>query len=389
MSENMTEREEEVELLDLLIVLAKHKRVIFRVTGIVAILAVVVSLLLPKIYTASTTILPPHQNESMAAAMIGQLGALAGLAGAGIPNSTDLYLSMLKSRNIEADMIKRFNLKALYKANTEDDARKSLEGNTIASVGKDGCITIAFSDKDPKRAATIANAFVDELDRVSSSLAVTEASQRRLFFEKQLNIVKDNLAKAEFDLQTLQAKTGLIRDYPQEKEIAESNAKLRAEITAKEVQLAAMSVGVTNQNPDYLRLKSELESLKKRVGGSGDNEISVASMPGQSMEYIEKFRNVKYNQAILEMLYKQYELAKIDEAKDYPMIQVLDKAVPPERKSKPRRSLIVIMSTLAAFFLSVVYVFFRDALEKANADPKRSGKLSAFRGMISMRGKPL
>jgi uncharacterized protein involved in exopolysaccharide biosynthesis len=380
---------DEIDLLDLLIVLAKRKRQIFRFTAGMAILAVIISLILPKIFTASTTILPPQRNQSSAAAMLGQLGALAGMAGAsmGIKNPSDMYIGMLKSRNVEDDLVKRFNLKSLYKTDLEEIARKTLESNTSISSGKDGFIKIEFSDKDPRRAADIANAYVSELDRLTSSLAVTEASQRRLFFEKQLNLVKENLSKAEFDLQKLQAKAGLIQVYPLEKELAESSAKLRAQIAAKEVQLSAMRVGVTPSNPEYIRLQGEIESLKKKLDGSDGGNGFDPSMSKESLEYIQKFRNVKYNQAVLEMLYKQYELAKIDEAKDYPMIQVLDRATPPEKKSKPKRALIVILSTLAAFFVSIFYAFMKEAMDKANADPERSGKLAMFREFASLKRK--
>ena len=377
----------EIDLLDLLIVLAKRKKQIFRFTAGIAIVSVIVSLSLPKIYTASTTIMPPQQGQSSAASMLGQMGALAGMAGSslGIKNPGDLYIGMLKSRNVEDDLIRRFDLKALYKARTEEDARKTLEGNAaISDDKKSGMISIAISDKDPKRAADIANAYVDELNRLTASLAVTEASQRRLFFENQLKLVKDNLAKAEYDLQALQQKAGLIQVYPQEKEIAESNAKLRAEIAAKEVELSAMRVGVTPNNPEYVRLQGELESLKKKLGGSNEGNGSDPSMSKDSLEYIEKFRNVKYNQAVLEMLYKQYELAKIDEAKDYPVIQVLDKATPPERKSKPKRALIVIASTLIALFLSIFWAFISEATEKAKSDPERSEKYDSLKKFLAL-----
>lgn len=378
---------EEIDLLDLLIVLAKRKKTIFKVTAAAAVLSVIVSLLLPKIYTASTTILPPQQGQSTASAMLGQLGALAGMAGGslGIKNPNDLYIGMLKSRKVQDDIVSRFDLTKIYHSKKMIDARKSLEGNSRIASGKDGIISIEVDDRDPQRASEIANAYVDELNKLTSTLAVTDASQRRLFFEKQLDIVKDSLAKAEYDLQKLQAKIGLIQLYPQEKEIAESNAKLRAEIAAKEVQLSSMGVGVTPSNPEYLRLKGEIDSLKKKLDGSDGGDGFDPSMSKGSIGYIEKFRNVKYNQAVLEMLYKQYELAKIDEAKDYPMIQVLDRATSPEKKSKPKRALIVILSTLVAFFLSVFYAFVREALEKANADPERSEKMAMLKDFASMK----
>ncbi|MBY0579327.1 MAG: lipopolysaccharide biosynthesis protein [Burkholderiales bacterium] len=376
-------QDDEIHLLDLLIVLAKHKKLILRNTFGAALVAVVVSSMMPKIYTASTSIMPPGQGQS--SAMLGQLGGLMGGAALGIKNPSDLYIGMLKSRSVEDAMVKRFNLKALYESKTDEDARKSLEGGMIASAGKDGIISISFDDKDPKRAADIANAYVEELNRLTATLAITEASQRRLFFEKQLNLVRENLAKAEFDLQKMQERTGLIRDYPQEQEIAATNARLRAEIAAKEVQLSAMQIGVTSRNPEYLRLQQELISLKERLKGEGAGDDPNDGMSEKGLEYIRKFREVKYNQAVMDMLYKQFEAAKVDEAKDTPVIQVLDKAVPPERKSKPRRAIIVILVTLSVFFFSILWAFFREAAERAKADPAQAEKYAMLRKSLSFR----
>ena len=374
---NIEPEEDEIDLLDLLIVIAKHKRAIIIFTLSAAMIALIVAFLMPKIYTATTTILLPQQGQSSAASM----GALSGMAAAslGIKNPSDLYIGMLKSRNVEDALLKRFNLQAVYKTDTQEAARKTIESNSVINSGKDGFISIEFSDKDPKRAADIANAYVPELDRLIATLAVTEASQRRLFYEQQLIIVKDNLAKAESELQKLQAKNGIIQVYPQEQEIAQSNAKLRAEIAAKQVQLSSMKVSVTANNPAYIRLQSEIESLKRLQDGADAGDGLDPSMSKASLDYIEKFRNVKYYQAIMEMLYKQYELAKIDEAKDYPVIQVLDKATPPEKKSKPKRGLIIILSTLVAFFLALFYAFIKESMGKAAADPERSGKIALFR----------
>ena len=380
---------DEVDVLDLLIVIAKYKKMILRNTLVAVVVTVTISLMLTNIYTANTTILPPQQGQSSAVAMLGQLGALAGGAGAalGIKNPSDLYVSMLKSRTVEDDLIKRFNLKALYKAKFEQDVRNALEGNTVVSSGKDGIIDIEFSDKDPKLAADVANAYVDELNKLTNDLAVTEASQRRLFFEKQLNLVKDNLIRAEHDLQAIQQKTNLIQDYPQETEIAETNAKLRAQIAAKEVQLSAMQVGVTQSNPDYLRLKQEISSLNDRLKGQEAGIAYSPTMSKESMAYLDKFRSVKYNQAVMEMLFKQYEAARIDEAKDYPLIQVLDKAVPPEHKSKPKRALIVIFAVLATVFLSMLYAFLKELIGRAASNPERSGKMAILKRHALGRGE--
>ena len=379
--------EEEIDVLDLLIVLAKYKVLIFKITAGAAILSVIVSLLLPKSYTASTIILPPQQSQSTATAMLGQLGALAGMAGVSVKSPADLYIGMLNSRNIGDDMVKRFNLKLRYKTESDDRARTMLASGLKVTTEKGGFIKIEYSAGDPKIAAQIANAYVSELDRVTSTLAVTEASQRRLFFEKQLNLVKENLVKAEYDLQKLQSKVGLIQIYPHEKEIAESNAKLRAEIATKEVQLSAMRVVVTPSNPEYIRLQGEIDGLKKKLDGSDGGNGFDSSISKESLQYIEKFRDVKYNQAIFEMLYKQYEVARIDEAKDYPMIQVLDKAIPPEMKSQPKRTKMVILSTFGALFLSILYAFLKEMLDRSSSSLESSRKFAILLSLVSLKRK--
>lgn len=377
----------EVSLIDVAIIIAKHKKLIIRNTIAAAILGVAISFVIPKSYTATATILPPEQSHSAASAMLGQLGALAGMAGGsiGIKNSAELYITMLKSRDIEADLVQRFSLKAYYKTTSNEKARKALEKNMLASYGKkDGIISIEFSNSDPKRAADIANAYVEELNKLTSTLAITEASQRRLFFQKQLSLVRDKLAKAEFDLQKIQQKSGLISDYPQAKEIAESNARLRAEIAAKEVQLSSMQIGVTRRNPEFLRIQGELASLKDRLKGAGSGDMANSGMTENGIDYFRKFREVKFNEALMEMLYKQFEAAKIDEAKDYPLIQVLDKAVAPEFKSKPKRAIVVIIFTLASCFLSLIWIFFREWLETAKLNPKQAEKIGMLKAYVSL-----
>src|SRR6266581_8087932 len=184
--------DDEISLLDLLIVLAKHKRIVFGVPFAVAVVAAIISLLLPNIYTGTTRILPPQQSASAAAALLNQLGgALGGLAGAaggtlGIRNPNDLYVGMLKSRTVADNLIVRFELAKVYDEDYLSETRKRLAKETTITSGRDGIIAIEVDDKNPKRAADLANAYVDELMRLTKVLAVTEASQRRLFFERQL-----------------------------------------------------------------------------------------------------------------------------------------------------------------------------------------------------------
>lgn len=391
----VTDQEDEISLLDLAIVLAKHKKLILGLPFIAAIVAAAISLLVPNIYTGVTSILPPQQSQSTAAAMLNQLGALAGVAGQtlGIKNPNDLYVGMLKSRTIADNLIARFNLRKLYDKNTADEARKALEKNSRISSGRDGLITIEFEDEDPKRAATLANAYVEELYKLTQTLAVTEASQRRLFFEKQLKLAKDNLATAEVALRQTQETTGLIKLDDQGRAIIESVARMRAEIAAKEVQLGAMRTFATENNPDYIMLSQQLGGLRAQLTklekanntGQGDIFVPTGKVPAVGLEYVRKMRDVKYHEVLFELLAKQYEIAKADEARDASIIQVLDKAVEPERKSKPKRSLIVILTALVVGFLAVLWAFIKEAGEKARQDPQQSERLNLLRRYI--RGK--
>jgi tyrosine-protein kinase Etk/Wzc len=238
--------EEEISLLDILIVLVQCRRLILKIAAYTVAIAVIVSLLLPIRYTATTSILPPQQGSSAGAALMSQLGGLgsvASMAGGslGLKNPNDLQVAMLKSRTVEDAMLDRFHLVELFKVKQRSDARTKLEKVVdIDGSAKDGLIRIAVTDRDPRRAAEMANGYVEEFKKLSATLAVTEASQRRLFFEQQLAQAKDNLANAEEALKKTGQKTGLIQLDSQTRATIELVAELRGEIAAKEVQINGM-----------------------------------------------------------------------------------------------------------------------------------------------------
>jgi uncharacterized protein involved in exopolysaccharide biosynthesis len=355
----------------------------------VAVLAVIYALLQPNIYTAKTVILPPQQGASSASMLLGQLGGLAGLAGgaAGIKSPNDLHIGMLKSRTIADTLIKRFDLQALWEAKTREATRKALAGSTVIASGKDGFITIEYSDKDPQFAATMANAYVEELDRLNSTLAVTEASRKRLFFEKQLKGSRTNLDAAENALKQTQERTGMIQLDKQGGAIIEAVANVRAQIAAKEVELAAMGAFATPQNPDYRQIQQVIVGLRAQlakverdhVAGQGDVMVPTGKLPETGLEFLRKTRELKYQETLFELLSKQFEIAKIDEAKDAALIQVVDKALVPEQKSKPKRSLIVILATMMAFFIGILLAFFKEASARASLDPASAERMSLLR----------
>ncbi len=387
---NHVENDAEINLLDLAIVLAKHKWLVLGLPFATAILAVIYSLLLPNIYTASTKILPPQQNQSTAAGMLAQLGGLGGVAGGalGIKNPNDLYVGMLKSRTVADSMIQRFNLHAAFEQKLQSGTRAALEGMTRIASGKEGLIIIEVDDKDPKRAAALANAYVDELRKLTNVLAVTEASQRRLFFEQQFAQARDQLAKAEASARQALEKGGLVQVEGQGRAILESTARLRGQITVKEVQIGAMRTFAAERNPDLRLAQQELESMKRelaKIEGTGSAKAAENASGGRGLDNLSLLRDLKYNETIYELLAKQYELAKIDEAKESAVIQVLDKAIEPDRKSKPKRSLIVLLSALVAGFVAMLWAFIKEALGRARSDPRQADRLQAFKRYLAWR----
>src|SRR6267154_3961458 len=330
--------DDEVSLLDLLIVLAKLKRIVLGVPFVGAVVAAIISLLMPNIYTGTTRILPPQQSASAATALLNQLGGAAGvLAGAtggalGIRNPNDLYVGMLKSRTVADNLITRFDLSKVYKEELQSSTRTALQGNTSIAAGRDGIIAIEVDDKDPKRAAELANAYVDELMNLTRVLAVTEASQRRLFFERQLLQVKDNLTAAEMVARQGLQKGGLAQVDAQGRSMIEVTARLRAQISAKEVQIGSMRTFAAEGNPELQRTQQELEALKRELSRAEVSSLIAGVGKGDDtgrsgLANLGRLRDLKYYEFLYELLAKQYELAKIDEAKDATIVQVMDRAI--------------------------------------------------------------
>ena len=389
--------EDEINLLDLLIVLAKRKGLIIGITFGAALIMAIVSLTMTPIYKAETKILPPQQgSSSMASQVLGQLGGFAGLAGGSLgKTSNDLYIALLKSRPILDNIIDKFMLMEQYKSKNREDARQALVGALKTQDDKkSGIVSIGIEGKDPKMAADIANAFVEELRDYNKRLALTETSQKRLFFEEQLKDVKEGLIKSEEAMKTFQEKTGVIRIDEQAKAVMEGIAQLRALIAEREIQIRVMKTYATSHNPDIQRFEEELKGLREQVSklektdGSGNPDVILSTdrMPSIGTAYIRKLREFKYNEALYEILLKQYELARLDEAKDAPIIQVIEKAIPPEKRIKPKRSQMVMIATVAGFFISVFAAFLMEFIEKSSADPKTREGLERLKRLSGLKG---
>jgi uncharacterized protein involved in exopolysaccharide biosynthesis len=393
-----TKREDEISLLDLLIMLAERKRIIFWVTASFALLAIVISLLLPVRYTATVTLLPPQQNSSLSSQLASQLGSLGGVAALAtggsnlLKNPNDMYVGMLRSRTVEDAIIQHFGLMQVYHKRYLSDARKRFEQYTTVDGSKDGLIRISVEDRDPHRSADIANGYVDQFRDLSQHLAITEAEQRRMFFEQQLKQATQNLADAEEALKETEQKTGLIQLDSQARALIESAAALRAQITAKEVQIQGMRTYANGENAQLFESQQELDSLRAqlaKLGGNSDNPEGIIVGKGQmteaGAEYAGRLRDVKYHETIFEILARQFELAKLDEAKEGAVIQVVDLAVPPDKRSTPKRGLIIISVTVAGFLASIIFAFLQAYLQHMKNDPETAAKLDRFHNELSLQ----
>jgi tyrosine-protein kinase Etk/Wzc len=367
-----------VGLMDLLTWLGEGKRTIGLVTVVAVIVALVYALLKAPVFTARTTLLPPAaQQSSASAAALAALGSLGGLAG-GIASKTpdELYVNLLKSDSLQRTLATRFDLYKRYQVETYEVMRKTMQQYVRVSADKkSGVITVEVDDEDPKFAAELANAYAGELTKLLGRLAVSEAQQRRVFFDQQLKETKDNLVKAEQALRLVQEKSGMVVLDQQAEAIIKAVAELKTRIIEREVQLKVLRTSTTAQNPDVLRLNSELAALRGELarmesavppgaksasapGGIGI-DIPIGKLPAAAIDYVRAAREVKFQETMLASMLRQYEVAKLDEAKEGPVLQQVDVAQPPDRKSKPSRALIVLCATLAALFLSSAFVIVR------------------------------
>jgi tyrosine-protein kinase Etk/Wzc len=334
--------------------------------GALALGAIIACLIKPS-FTSTAIVLPPQQQPSSAAALMGQLGSLTSLAGSsslGLKSPSDMYVGFLKSRTIADEIINRFKLAQVYKRDKMVDLRKALAAHTDIENGKDGLIHINVTDHDPNRSSEIANAYVEGLYKLNSSLATTEAAQRRVFFDRQLEEEKSALANAEDDLRITEHKTGVIQLGGQTQELLFNMANLKAQLSSAEVQLAGTRAYATEQNPDVMLIQQKIATLHGQIAklgndqqlASGDINLSAGRTPEDSLEYTRKLREVKYHDTLYDLLSKQREAARIDEAKSAPVLQLVDGAVPPDKKSGPPRMLLTLVVGFMGLVLAVLWI---------------------------------
>ena len=372
-------------LLDILLVIAKHKKMIFRATFGAAIITALYSLTLPNIYTAKAMVLPGEDEAGKAGAMLSQLGGLASLAGGSLEQSSkkDLYITMLKSDALRDPIIDQFKLMSVYDKKIRADVYRLLDGSAHITAGKkDGVVTIEFSDKDPKQAAAIANAYVEELGKLLTGLSMTGAGNNRAFLDKRLATVKADLVRAEEALKVFQSENKAISVPDQAKASIEGVAQLRGQLAVQEVQLGTLRHQLTDSSQEVKVAGAAIAQIKSQIarmeGSGGVSSIpTVGAMPRLGQEYVRLLREFKIQETLVEMLTKQNEMAKFNEIKDVAPLQILQKAKVPERKSKPSRSIIVLLISLITFVSTVFLAYVRENVEQMDgADRDRWRELA-------------
>jgi uncharacterized protein involved in exopolysaccharide biosynthesis len=387
--------EASISLLDILIVLAGRKSLIIKVFLATVLLAVGLSLLMGDQFTATTSLLPPQNSASGLLSQLSGLGSLAAMAGGGLSmkNPADLEVALLKSQTVEDAMIDRFHLMERLHVKRRSEARTVLEGTVKIETTKNGLINLSVTDGDAKRAADMANGYVEEFKKFSATLAVTEASQRRLFFQQQLTQAKDDLSNAEEQFKTTEQKTGVLQIDAQTRVVIESVAQLRAQIAAKEVQIRAMRAFATEENPQLQVATQELAALQQqqeKLGSSSNSSeaallIPKGNMQQSQMEYVRRLRDVKYYETIFELMARQYELAKVDEARQGAQVQIVDPATPPDHHSSPKRKLIVLGAGFVGLLIGVSWALTAEGLARLKRIPSERARLVTLRGLLSFR----
>lgn len=384
-------QEPEIDVLEIMTLLLREKKTILKfILVTAAVAALLVFVIMKPMYTAEAIFLPPQSapgsGMSQLASQLGSLGSIGSFTG--LKSSGDIYLGILGSRTIADNLIKRFELQRVYKIAKVSDTEKKLKTRSTFISGKDTLITISVEDHDPKRAADLANAYLDALYQQNGRLALTEASQRRLFFEEQLEREKNALGDAEVELKKTQEQTGLIAPLGQAEVEIDAIAQVRAQISSRQIELSALKQGATDQNPRVVRLQTEIDGLEQQLQKlqndsgtrqSGNVLQATAKVPALALEYVRKQREVKYHEMLFELIARQYESARLDESREAPLLQVVDRAVIPDKKSGPPRALILFGSCLLGTFFGGSWIILRSFVRTLQRDPAGATKLKALR----------
>lgn len=388
-------KQQELDLLGFLLILSKRKRLILGGSLLYAVLVVAVCLIMSPIFQATAQIAPSQQSSSSAAQLLGQIGGMAGmLLQNALPTSSpgDFFVGVLQSEPILNAIIDRFDLRNRYDVDTRQEARKILLEDVFTFLNNttNSIVSVSAQEKDPKLAADMANACVDELIKLLGALTYTDAGKRRVFFEAELKKVYEQLGKSEDALQGFQETTGVLKMDEQSSVMFQAIASLKAQIAAKEIQLKVIRSYATENNPDLRKLTEEYRGLTEQLQRLLQSQqpeptnpvIPTEEIPSLGMEYIRKMREFKYNEALYEILAKQFEAAKQDEAREAMIVQIISRASPPELRAKPQLGLLAVAGAVVGFCLFTALAFVAEYFERASIDPGSSGRLSRLRQQL-------
>ena len=366
-----------VDLVELLTILGRRKLLLLAGPLLAGVAALGLTFLIAPTFTAVTVFLPPQQQQSAAASALASLGPLASMAGGAInmKSAADQYVSLMQSVNVEDRIIERFKLMDVYEAKYRFAARKRLEQDVRIQLGKkDGLITVEVDAKDPQLAADMANQYVAELRRLTSELALTEAQQRRAFFEGELKQARTRLTDAQQHLQSGGFNAGAIKAEP--KAAAEGFARLKAEITAAEIRLQMLRRSLADTAVEVQQQMAMIGALRSQL----QREEGAASAPSdKDADYLGRYREFKYQEALFDLFSKQYEMARLDESREGALIQVVDPATPPEYKSKPKRGSVAIVTTLATWLVLMILVLTRHFWDASRRNPAEEERFKRLR----------
>lgn len=364
---------EEINLYSYLSILVSYRRFIFLNLVGVCLIVAVISLLLPRWYRATTVILPPG-GEALSSGMASSLmGTASGLA-TSLPlpfmaTPSDIFAAILKSRTVGEAVVKRENLMEIYKTESLEKTLRELFSRVSIHVTPEGMISLSYEDKDRNRAAEVANRFVMELDRINQETSASQAKSARIFIEERLTQTQKELTQAEENLREFKEENKTILLNDQMEAAIEKAAGLKAQLVSSEIDLNVLSKTMSSSHPQIKSLRTRINEIKKQLeilelGNQKENseektvlDVPFAEVPALSLKLARLVREVKIQEGVFELLTQQYEQYKIQETKDTPTIQVLDKAVPPEKRARPKRALLVGLSGILSIFASLVFIF--------------------------------
>ncbi len=374
----------------------EHRRLLARVVLYGLLAGTLIAFLIPTRYESTARLMPPDSNQSSglamaAAALSGGAGGLGSIAGEmlGLKSTSDIFVGILTSRTVQDKLIQQFDLKKLYGDRRMEDARKDLVDHTSISVDrKSQIITITVVDHDPKRAAAIGQAYVAELNRLVAELSTSSARRERIFLEERLQAVSKDLESAEKEFSQFASKNSAIDIKEQGKAMVEAAATLQGHLIAAESELEGLRQTYTDNNVRVRSVRARIDELKhqlEKIGGKGEDASapagqqqaslypSIRRLPLLGVTYADLYRRTRVQEAVFEALTKEYEMAKVQEVKEIPVVKVLDSPSIPDKKSFPPRLLIMFLGSALAVALATTWVFGKTAWDQTDSvDPRKA-----------------